>query len=342
MYVEPSAREQEDAPDGAVAVAEVGVDLVPPTPTSELEPRRGFVADVADEVRWTCSDRRAWIGQVLLNLLIGLPVVIYNQWNDHLADRIEITGFATSIAAWVLASTLNTNQFGYDADRVRRSLEAGDSAARIMVLKNVAVCLVMLPAIFGISIVLRVMITAPHDSIPLALLRDLAVMTTWLGFGSVLSVLLPFRPLGLRRRWRSRATWLRFGVAVLAPYAVYYGLAKAWRQVEERALDDVFGRPGHDRYLSALVVLGWGVFTWLIGLAFAEGYTRTFRSRIVAHLGVDRSDPGHPPPPEASHIVPPQSEMGGSGRPHTEDHAGGATGNAGRRRRKRLPHGGAA
>ena len=107
----------ETAPHPAAARASGG------EPANGLEPRLGVVRNVADEIRWTFTKRWGWIGQILLNLAIGLPVVIAMAWNPT-HDDVRVSGFATSIAGWVLASALNTNQLGFDADRAAAAVDA--------------------------------------------------------------------------------------------------------------------------------------------------------------------------------------------------------------------------
>ena len=242
------------------------------SPDQELEPRLGLFRDVVDEIRWTFTRRIGWVAQILLNLAIGIPVVVATTWNSH-TDQVRVSGFATSIAGWVLASALNTNQLGFDADRAAASLRAGDSVSRILFLKNLAVLVVLAPPILAVSAVLRVAITHPPDSIPVAMVRDLADLTVWLGFGCLLSVLLPFRPLGIRGRWAARATWLRFALCLALPYAVYYALLSLWHVPELAVADQLFHRRVH-RHLwgYSLSLLVWGLLTWALGLALAGLY----------------------------------------------------------------------
>jgi hypothetical protein len=195
-----------------------------------------------------------------------------------------VTGFATSIASWVLASTLNTDQLGYDAQRAAASLEVGDRPARILFLKNVAIALILIPLIFAVSIVLRLVIAGSHDSIPVALVRDLAVITTWLGYGSLLSVLLPFHPIGWRRRLALRSSWPRFALCVAAPYAVFLGLAGLWHRPAVAVARSSFGDVDHHRWGYALVALGWGMLTWVLGLLLAEVIGSWRSAQIVRRL----------------------------------------------------------
>lgn len=256
-------------------------------PTPALEPRLGVVRDVADEIRWTFTKRWGWIGQILLNLAIGLPVVVATAWNPT-HDDVRVGGFATSIAGWVLASALNTNQLGFDADRAAASFRAGDTAWRILFLKNLSVLVVLTPPILLLSVVMRLAVAHPPNSIPIALVRDLADITVWLGFGSLLSVLLPFRPLGARRRWRARQTWPRFAVCLAAPYAVYYLLLKTWHLPELAVADHVFHHVRNHEWDYSLGLLVWGLLTWAVGLALAEAYEHFWPKKVEADLDRER------------------------------------------------------
>jgi len=250
---------------------------------AELEPRLGLVRDVADEIRWTFTKRLGWIGQILVNLAIGLPIVIAMSWNSH-RDDVRVSGFATSIAGWVLASALNTNQLGFDADRAAASFRAGDTAWRVLFLKNLSVFLVLTPPILLLSVLLRLTVAHPPDSIPIALVRDLVDVTVWLGFGSLLSVLLPFRPLGLRGRWETPSSWVRFTVCIGAPYAVYYLLLKTWHVPELALADRLFHHVRHHEWAYTLTLLVWGFVTWGLGLALSEIYYRLWPRKLEDDL----------------------------------------------------------
>ncbi len=253
-------------------------------PDQDLEPRLGLVRDVAGEIRWTFTTRIGWVLQILVNLAIGIPVVVATTWDSH-TDEVRVSGFATSIAGWVLTSALNTNQLGFDADRAAASLRAGDTAVRILFLKNLSVLVVLTPPILVTSTLLRLLVAHPPDPIPVAMVRDVADIAVWLGFGSLLSVLLPFRPLGLRDRWSSTATWPRFALCLALPYAVYFLLLSWWHLPELAVADLLFHRRVH-RHLwgYSLGLLVWGVLTWALGLAFTALYARRYAGRLERDL----------------------------------------------------------
>jgi len=269
-----------DAPDALLAS--------PAPDAALLEPRLGLVRDVVDEIRWTFTGRLGWIAQIALNLAIGIPAVVVTTWNHH-TDDVRVSGFATSLAGWVLASALNCNQLGFDADRAAASFRTGDTAWRVLFLKNLSILVVLAPPILLSSVVLRLTVAHPPDSIPVALVRDLAVITVWLGFGSILSVLLPFRPLGRRGRWARPTTWARWTVCLTAPYVVYYLLAHYWH-LPELAIGDLLFHHDDRRHLwdYSLWMILWGLVTWGLGLAVSEGYYRLRPARLESDLDRER------------------------------------------------------
>ena len=206
--------------------------------------------------------------------------MLATTWNHH-ADDVRVGGFATSLAGWVLAGTLTTNQLGFDADRASASFRAGDTAWRVLFLKNLSELVVLTPPIVLSSIILRLTVPHPPDSIPIAVVRDLADIAVWLGFGCVLSVLLPFRPLGLRGRLAAPRSWLRFAVCLAAPYLVYYLLLRYWHVPELAVADHFFHHEDRrDRWGYSLGLLVWGLVTWGVGLALSEAYHRLWPLRL--------------------------------------------------------------
>jgi hypothetical protein len=263
------------------------IDIIPGEGLGNLEPRLGLRRDVVDEIRWTFTSRLGWIIQVMANLAIGIPFVLISSWNAQ-HDSIRVGGFATSLAGWALASVINTNQLGFDADRVGRSLQRGDEVVRILFFKNLALLVVLAPPIMVLTAILRVTVVHDPHNIPMALTRDVADFTMWLGFGSVLSVLLPFRPLGWRRRFQRRPTWFRTAVCVAIPYGVYYVIFPGWHVCELSVADALFHHQlrGHEWGFS-LVLLGASLLTWAGGLALAQLYSIAARPRLLLDLDRD-------------------------------------------------------
>jgi hypothetical protein len=154
----------------------------------------------------------------------------------------------------------------------------------VLFLKNLSVFVVLTPPILLLSTILRLTVAHPPDAIPIALIRDVADITVWLGFGSLLSVLLPFRPLGIRGRWETPSSWVRFAVCVGAPYAVYYALLKSWHVPELAVADRLFHHARHHVLAYSLTLLVWGFVTWSLGLVLAEVYYQCWPKKLEDDL----------------------------------------------------------
>jgi hypothetical protein len=248
-----------------------------------LEPRGGVLADVADELRWTFTGRKGWLVGIGANLAVAAVYVGYTHYDPQVRDNVRVAGIATGVAVWVLADVVNTNQLGADADRVRASLDRRDRVSRILALKGLALGVLLLPLTCAISIGVRLAIDH-WRAIPHAVMLDVWVVFTWLGVGSILSVLLPYDPIPLRERWRRRRTWLRWAVCLAVPYAALAVIRYlAWPA--DRLARHLFGRPEHHLLGYAFLYLCWGVVVWLVCLGLAELYVGVARRRFEADLG---------------------------------------------------------
>ena len=185
------------------------------------EPRLGLIGDVVDELRWTFSGRKGWLFGIGGNLVLALGYVGYNHYDPSHVDDIRIANIGVAVVVWVLSGVLSTNQLGSDGDRVRASLQRGDSVARILAIKNLALALMLGPFAIAISVIVRIPIER-WRLLPHAMMMDVGAVFFWMGVGSVVSVLLPFRPISLRDRLKARHTWPRWAVCLAVPYAVFF------------------------------------------------------------------------------------------------------------------------
>jgi hypothetical protein len=187
----------------------------------EMEPRVGLFGDVADELRWTFSGRKGWLIGMALNLVVALVYVAYTHYDPHRAGDIRAVNIGLAVVVWTLADTVNTNQLGADSERASASLESGDIVARILAIKNLALALLLVPLAFAISLVHRVMADRWHLLFHTAM-TDVGAVFLWLGVGSVISVLLPYRPISLRAHVKARKTWPRWAICQGVPYGAVF------------------------------------------------------------------------------------------------------------------------
>ena len=252
------------------------------------EPRAGLVDDVIDELRWTFSGRKGWLLGMAFNLAVALVVVGYQDYDPHKRGDIKIAGIGVAVVAYVLASTLATNQLGADADRVINSVERGDRVPRILALKNVAVAVLLIPVALLVSVIVRVLVER-WRLMPVTAAYDIAAVVLWLGIGNVLSVMLPYRPISLRARLKARKTWKRWAVRQAMPYALYYlGQPALMLPAVLAHKFEVFGKPRFldypDLLYYPLITLGNALVALLLGLWLATAWTNRHRQRFEAEL----------------------------------------------------------
>jgi hypothetical protein len=254
-----------------------------PVDESSLHP----LGEVDDELRWTFHERRGWLIGIGINLVLAAGWVGYTHYHPHSHDSFRIAGVATGVATFVLADVINTNQLGADADRVARNLEDGRSVTHELFLKNAALALLLLPLTVLVSVGTRVALDR-WRAIPHAVVLDVGVVLLWMGMGNVLSVLLPYRPINLRKRWRLPRTWPRWVLCLGIPYAAFYAHRWIIWPVDRIADHRLLGNRDRNLLAYCLVSMGWSIAVWLISLAFVRWYSHVACDRLDRDL--HRSD----------------------------------------------------
>jgi hypothetical protein len=298
------APERTVAPEGRVRAA-TAADPQPVTtrPSDTTAPESVLAADgtafpadesslhlldeVDDEFQWTFHERRGWLVGIAVNLLVAGIWVGYTHYRPHTHDDFRIAGIATGVATFVLADVINTNQLGSDADRVAHNLEGGHGVVHELALKNAALALLLLPLTVFVSVGVRVALDR-WRAIPHAVVLDIGVVVLWMAMGNVLSVLLPYRPIDLRERWRLPRTWPRWALCLAIPYGAYY--AHRWLVWPVDRIDHhrLLGSTDRNFMAYCLVATGWSIIVWLISLAFVWWYSHVARNRLDRDL--HRSD----------------------------------------------------
>ncbi len=238
--------------------------------------------EIVAELRWTLTRRLGWLVGIGFNLVVAAVYVGYGQFHGHSSDD-RVAGLATGIALWVLADVVNTNQFGADAERVTGELERGDPMWLVALTRNASLAFILIPLTVAISVVARLVVDR-WRSIPSAVMLDLFVVFMWLGVGTVASVLLPYRPISLRDRWRARRSWPRWACCLALPYGLLASIGLlVWPAFHFAHL--VFGRRTlHERDYAELY-LCWGLLCWIAGVVVADRLVRWRGPRFIRSLG---------------------------------------------------------
>jgi hypothetical protein len=251
-----------------------------------MEPRLGLFGDILDELAWTFRGRKGWMLGILLSLVEAWGYLALTQGDPRHFGDIKSANIAVAVGVWVLANPINTNQLGNDIEREVASLHAGDSVGRILAIKGLALAILLVPLLFLITIVHRLFI-GRWTLLGHTLVWDIGAVFLWLGVGSVVSVLLPFRTIATQVRLKARKTWLRYGLHQAAMYAGFFVLLPLHLLFVTLWGLWVFGRPS-DHYLDyGLLYLAMGFITWAVGLAIADLYGRRCRAQLLADLHRD-------------------------------------------------------
>lgn len=231
-----------------------------------------FVVEVLAEVVATCGRRRARLAGLLVNLLLAVGWIAWSQWHPSRPEAFAAAHVGVLVVVWMMADVVNTNQLGADGDEVHALLESGRGVARILAVRNLALATVIVPVALAVTLVAQPFADRAPD-LGRASLADVGAVFCWLGVGSVLSVLLPYRPLPWRVRLARPRTWLRWATCVGAPWIAVLGLEPALRLAGRVAAALGEGAP-----------LALGVLLWGLGLAaaalLARSHARTLRHRL--------------------------------------------------------------
>jgi hypothetical protein len=273
----------EPEPESPVAAA-AGADESQNAELVAEEPRLGLYGDIVDELSWTLHGRKGWLFGLAFNLVTALVFVGFQRYDPHRSGDLRIANIGIAVVLYFLADVVNTNQLGSDRDRVLASLGDGDTVRRILIIKNLSLAVLLVPLALLVSLLVRILV-GRWRVILHPVLTDVGAVFLWLGVGSVISVLLPYRPIAIRARVKQRRTWPRWGFCQAVPYAAYFVLVPL--------LHLPYAAVYHYRLLGSyvphyvvysLVYLAIGAVYWGIGLALADRYAKRRLPRLMTDL----------------------------------------------------------
>lgn len=224
----------------------------------------GLARLVGQDLRWAFRRPYGWLLGIGVNLLlsVGYLVVVPLRGGTH-RDWAILVG--TYFAVFVLADVTTTNVLGVDTERTRLRLLRGLSLARILLVKNLALLVIV-----GLPTLVATAAITVHDEstyrLELTLPGVLYPVLTWLGVGNLVSVLLPYWPVPLATRWHERRRWsrtVRWLVCLGLPYALC-GAVDPMSKLPRIVTQTLRLPPSHAIHGVELLVLGlttWGLFS---------------------------------------------------------------------------------
>jgi hypothetical protein len=245
-------------------VTTAGAPATAATATAAPYAHPGLGRLVASDLRWAFRRPYGWLLGIGVNLLLSVAylVVVPLRGGAH-RDWAILVG--TYFAVFVLADVTTTNVLGVDTERTRLRLMRGLSLARILLVKNL-----VLLVIVGLPTLVATAAITIHDEanyrLELTLPGVLYPVLTWLGVGNLVSVLLPYWPVPLVTRWHERRIWprtVRWLVCLGTPYALCVAI-DPMSDLPRYVTHALRLPPGHALHGLELLVLGllaWGLFT---------------------------------------------------------------------------------
>jgi hypothetical protein len=222
---------------------------------------------------------------VAVNLVLSLAWLLVEpvRAEGH-RDWVILVG--TYFASFILADVTTTNVLGVDHVRVQQGMDGGVPEARILLIKNLALLVIVGAPTLAAAVILtlimetpgRLGVTVPEVAVPLL---------SWLGVGNLVSVLLPVGYEPLIRRWRQRKELRRTMLwlcHLVLPYGLFYiadpvyGLPKAWFWGDVPALLNSTLGPDGDR---SVIHIGIAMAVWALGTAAATVIVRGRGLRVV-------------------------------------------------------------
>jgi hypothetical protein len=183
--------------------------------------RPRLAVEVWADLTWSLTRQRGWLTGLVLNLVLALAYLLVDPLTAGPTQEWAVV-VGSYFVVFVLADVSTTNALGNDAGRVHRQLAAGVSLARIMIVKNLTLLLVVgVPTLLATAAL--TLWSADSSHLVLTLPAVLFPIMVWLGVGNLVSVVLPVRAATLRERWAGRderRESLRWLASLALPYAL--------------------------------------------------------------------------------------------------------------------------
>jgi len=224
------------------------------------------------------------IGIVLVNvaLVLGMWFLL---GPDTVARYSALIFLPVATTSWAYADVPATNLFGSHSDQVLAFLDDPAKIKRVITVQNLALWIVISPAMMIFSLALIPSQNEPMMSMAVAI-GVLVVPFAYLGLASIMAPLLPFHPLPWRERLARRDTWLRYSLALGIAYLALTGPAFLLAGVPVWLLIHFFGGEPNIYLIGVVVAIPWCFLLWRAGLAVAVRLTmrrRAWLEDFLAH-----------------------------------------------------------
>lgn len=246
-------------------------------------PARPWGAVAAKELRYLAREPRRKV--TLVNSVaigVGLPLVAIVRSGGGLHGR---TVLLSTLAAYIVL--LNClNQFGLDGAAIWVDVVAGDTIRSVLIGKNVAVSLEVLPVVAVVGTAIAAL-TGGWIYLPSALLLAVAGLAAGLSTANVISVRFPFRMPESRSPFSSSGGGQGCATSALA----MLGLVALAVILAPLGIIAIMGGAAGPAWLlvASVPAVAYGGLLWLFGLSAASTYGRSHEPERIAAVDPARA-----------------------------------------------------
>lgn len=224
--------------------------------------------------------------EVISIVLVNVALVL-GMWfllgPDTVSRYPSLVFLPVATTSWAYADVPATNLFGSHSEQVLQLIDEPAKIKRVMTVQNLALWLVVSPAMMIFSLALIPSQGEPMLSVALGI-AVLLLPFAYLGLASIMAPLLPFHPLPWRERLARRDTWIRYGLALGIAYFALTGPAILLAGIPAWILLALLGQEPDVYLAAALLCVPWSFMLWRLGLAIAVRVAMRRRLWLEAFL----------------------------------------------------------
>jgi hypothetical protein len=174
-----------------------------------------FLSQIKSELIYSFKPPFWWLSTLFANFSLAVLVILYSFFFHHHYIRPGLIGLIMS--TWLLADVTATNQLGADPNRFVLMRKNGFSAIQILTIRNIMLVIIILP----ISVVFAVVgdsLAHTNKLLPVDLTIAVIPIGPWIGFGNLISALLPYKQMIFKERIKRKSSIIPWIAKMSLPY----------------------------------------------------------------------------------------------------------------------------
>ncbi len=238
-----------------------------------------FLKQVKDELIYSFKPPFWWLSTLFFNFVLAVLAISYSNYFHHHYFRVGLIGLIMS--TWLLADVTATNQLGADPERYELMRKKGFTPIHILTIRNVMLTLIILP----VSVLFVIVGDALNHNLK-TLFIDLVITIVpigpWLGFGNLISAVLPYKQILIKTRLKHPSTIIPWLLKMSLPYVASTFTVPfcLWPLY----ITKLYGRKNISSHfvVDFIVVFSWSIFIFALGTYLSHRYLRHEPNKIDA------------------------------------------------------------